>query len=116
MLMLSEGFVRNTNIIRSSIDWEYEALNQSLLKISALPGGNLNNTANTSKQCFSIRMAGDSDTAQLQISVDGRLLRPQELSSDYQRIRVDVKDSILLSNSKGFNMRVKDLGCTKGEI
>jgi hypothetical protein len=116
MLAFDYGFVRNTNIIKSAVDWEYEALNDSVFKIVALPGGKKASPDIATKQCFAVRMAGDNDNAELFVTIDGTKQPVGNLGSSYQRVAVEAKNSIALSNSKGFNMRVKDLGCGSEDL
>ncbi len=115
MLAFTEGFVRNGNVIRSSVDWEYESLNNSLMKLVALPG-QVRNPVVSAAQCFSVRMAGDGDTATLTVDVDGQPQQHGALTSEYKRLKITAKESIKLSNDKGFNLRVKDLGCEASEL
>jgi hypothetical protein len=116
MITFEKGFVRNATVIKSAADWEYEALNDSVMRIVTLPGQSKSPDIST-RQCFAIRLAaGDNDSADLNIAVDGKEKQNLKLSAAYQRIQLDVKDSITLSNSKGYNMRVKDLGCNDGEL
>lgn len=115
MIKLESGFVRNGNIIRSSIDWEYEAINDSVMKIVDIPGLNSGSKHSAAPNCFAIRMSGVADTAELNVKVDGQKLPGVTVGPAYQRLRLSAKEKIELSNSKGFNMRVKDLGCSKEE-
>ncbi len=115
MLAFESGFVRNHLIIKSAADWEYEALNNSRLKVIGLPGDKSKTSSEPARQCFSVRMAGETDFADLAITVDGKKVQTMALGPGYQRINVDAGQSIELSNPKGFNMRVKDLGCGGSE-
>ncbi len=114
MMAFEEGFVRNTNIIRSAVDWEYEALNKSKLKVIPVPGGTATNDQLT-RHCFMVRMAGEGDNAVFIPIVDGVAHETITLTSDYQPYEALAKDTIVLTNEKGFNMRVKDLGCKSEE-
>jgi hypothetical protein len=115
MLTFGSGFVRNANIIRSAADWEYEAINGSVFKILPIPGQSLK-LAEPQQQCFSIKMAGDSDVADLIVDVPGVETEPIRLTSQYVRVSIFAKETIELTNSKSFNMRVKDLGCGGDEL
>lgn len=111
MLAFDYGFVRNTDVIKSAADWEYEAINKSVMKVVSLPGG-IDTPDAPTKQCFAIRIAaGDNDSEDLLLTVDGKPWRTVRIGAAYQRIQVEAKESILMSNTKGFNMRVRDLGC-----
>ncbi|MEO5627716.1 MAG: hypothetical protein ABIQ89_02410 [Candidatus Saccharimonadales bacterium] len=115
MLKLESGFVRNTNIIKSSVDWEYESVNNSQFKVSPLPGKayDMVNNQKASQQCFSVKIAGvGGESSKLILVVDGKEQTGIPLSTDYQRISIKAKGSIVLRNEAGFNMRIKDLGCS----
>jgi hypothetical protein len=116
MLAFESGFVRNATIIHSVADWQYEALNKSRLKVVNLPGRKSDPETTLSVRCFSVRMAGDKDTAELSVMADGKEVTKTRLTYQLQRIRVSAFDYIELSNSGGFNMRVQDLGCAGDEL
>lgn len=116
MIALRDGFVRNANIIKSAADWEYEAINNSVMKIVALPGADKSADLGSSKVCFSVRKAGDDDSSVLTLNIDGADQPGLLITGQYQRVVVSAKDSVILTNHSGFNMRVKDLGCNAGEL
>jgi hypothetical protein len=111
MLALSAGFARNTNIIKSSADWAYEAINGSILKVAAIPGFT-DLPTEPIRQCFEVKMSGVLDVGTLSLEIDGAKDALQaNIDSTYTRIDVYAKDSIVLTNDKGFNMRVQNFGC-----
>ena len=110
MLVFQKGFVRNTNIIKSAVDWSYEAINNSEMIISLLPGNSTKQKLAT-PQCFKVEMAAAGDLANLTIFADGKIFDFGQLSSAYRPISIMAQNNIKLSNSTGHNMRVSDLGC-----
>jgi len=113
MLSFEEGFVRNAEIIRSAIDWEYEALNNSLMRVSSMPGSqNIPEVAE--RQCFAIRLSGELDKSSVNIDADESAdTKEFMLGSEYIYVSINAKDSIRITNVDGFNFRIKDLGCPR---
>lgn len=111
MLYLKEGFVRNATIIRSGADWEYEAINNSQFEIVPLPGSNTVPQGDIIN-CFEVRLSGDSN-----LVATGTLTSNEgekttvELSATYKEVKVYSRATINLENNKGYNMRVRNLGC-----
>lgn len=114
MISFADGFVRNTNVIHSAADWEYESLNKSKMRIVSLPGRSSTKPVET-KACFAVRMATDNDSADLSLLSPGHATKTYKITSNYTRVVIDSSDVIELVNSNGHNMRVKDLGCLGGE-
>lgn len=111
MLTFSEKFARNTTIIKSAADWQYEAINYAKMEVTSLPGVKEAEHALIDR-CFSVALDGEGE-ANLYLTIDGIVSESGILiTSDYRKIRVSAKDNIVLSNSKGFNMKVQDLGCS----
>lgn len=110
MMYFSKGFPRNTNLIKSSIDWDYEALNKSEIDIVPIPGGNTNNN-DVTMQCFNIRMAGPLDSAVVTVLADGIPAFSGTINHSGRTVTIPVKSKIILSNNKGFNMQLSNLGC-----
>jgi hypothetical protein len=110
MMSFQSGFVRNTNIIKSAIDWNYEAINGSVIKISPIPGDK-ERKQTLERRCFDIRMSGDSDNAVVTIRADGKRVIEKNVGSNFVEIEVMAKDNITISNNKGFNMQIRNLGC-----
>ena len=79
--------------------------------MAGMPGTKSKSVSTPIRQCFSVRMAGDNDIADLTVLADGKPTKIVRLTGVYQRIQISAGDSIELSNSYGYNMRVKDLGC-----
>jgi len=115
MLSLDKGFVRNATIIYSAANWEYEALNNSELKVVALPGQNTEQNIPT-KQCFEVRMAGENEQDNLELTIDGLSVHRTELTSRYKVVSAEVKKSIVLRNESGRNMRVRNLGSCQQSV
>lgn len=110
MLSFAKGFPRNTNLIRSAVDWDYEAINKSEIDIVPIPGGTTKNN-NLSRQCFNIRMAGPLDTALVTIKADGVPVFTETVNHTDMSVAVLAKRKITLSNNKGFNMQLSSIGC-----
>ena len=110
MIRFENGFVRNATVIRSAVDWEYEAINGATMAVSRLPGGS-EISGQPVKQCFYIRFAAENQSAQIQLKIDGMKEIMIDASSTYGLVEVDAGKSIAISNSTGQNMRVKDIGC-----
>lgn len=110
MLDLSEGFVRNTNIIHSAADWEYEALNNSIIKIATIPGIT-KSTPEPLTSCFEIKMAAPTDVGRLTMIIDGKPVDYGVVDANYRKVTVTATSSIKLRNEGGKNMRIQNLGC-----
>lgn len=110
MLTFSDKFARNTTIIKSAADWQYEAINLSKMEVTSLPGEKETDHTLVDR-CFSVALDGEGE-ASLNLTIDGVVSQPSILiTPDYRKIHVLAKESIVLDNSKGFNMKVQDLGC-----
>lgn len=110
MLQLKKGFVRNTNIIVSAADWNYEAINGSEMDVVPVPGKSTTNMVEALR-CFDIKIAGDSDQARVSILADGKVVISELMNSTYRSIKIPAKSKIVIKNDKGFNMEVRNLGC-----
>jgi hypothetical protein len=110
MLRLGDGFVRNSDIIKSAADWNYEAINKSEMTVVPIPGKQTNNDVEALR-CFDIKIAGDSDKATVTISADGKAVLKEAMGPQYRSVKIPAKAKIQLTNDKGFNMEVRNLGC-----
>lgn len=115
MMSLGGGFVRNTNIIKSAADWNYEALSGAEIKITELPGApkeKLKLGSGPIERCFYIAHTGDPMVQNfLNLTIDGMSQVPIPLTSTYEKVIIPATHSIKLENTNGYNLRVKDLGC-----
>ncbi len=111
MLKFENGFVRNATIIKSAIDWEYEAVNESVMKVSPLPGSN-QVPEGIIKNCFEIRMAVEEGTAQLFTTDETGQVTTSTVGTTYAPITIVSNGLITLKNDKGYNMRVRNIGCS----
>lgn len=108
LVSLGTGFVRNATIINSAIDWQYEAIQDSVLNVQTLKGDSPTTISNV---CFDIKMSdpGESDTVQMK--VDGRPGVAVHVNGTYKAVALSVKDSVVLHDNSGHNMRVTKIGC-----
>lgn len=109
MMTFYKGFVRNTNIIRSAIDWDYEAVNGSIIKIAPIPGKE-SIVSSPLNRCFDVRMSGDFNNAKVTIKADNNIFE-KHIDSNFVTFEVMAKDYIVLTNDKGYNMQIRNLGC-----
>lgn len=109
ILTLEKGFVVNLDIMRSPIGMEYEAIQGTELKVTPLKI----NSSNTAKQCFDVKMSLSTDRADLSVKLNGRQIQQVSIDGEYKTVSIDAKsnDIITLHNSKGYNMRLSNLGC-----
>lgn len=109
LLVINKGYVINLNLIQSPLSIEYESLQDTQLKVTALTSS----SKDISNQCFDVKMAAPSDIADLQVSVNGAVKYDAILKGNYSHIEVPAHtgDTITLHNSKGYNMRINNLGC-----
>jgi hypothetical protein len=111
MLSLAKNFVRNTTIIKSAADWNYEALNNSRIDVIRVPGQDVAQVTDN-KRCFDIKIAGQTDKAAITISADGKPFITVPADGTYQSMVVPANKTITLTNDKGYNMEVRNLGCS----
>lgn len=108
VIELGEGFARNTTIINSVFDWQYEAMQGSIFNIQSNRGKMLNTATDV---CFDIKMSVPTETAFLDPKVDGISSGTNPINGVYKTIKLNVKSTIELHNSTGHNMRVTKIGC-----
>lgn len=110
MMELRNGeFPRNTNIIHSAIDWEYEALQNSHIDVK--PITKIKKFNNPLNLCFSIRMSLPNDSSLLTIISDGKPQSTVNINSTYKEVQASAYNYIQLHDSNGHNMEITNLGC-----
>lgn len=111
MLKFHKGFVRNTNIIKSSVDWNYEAINNSILQVVPPPGEG--ETLNKSViSCFEISFASNElINAVAYFDTGTGKSQSVNLTNEFKKINIESGGYIKLSNDKGYNFRLRNLGC-----
>ncbi len=113
MLRLREGeFPRNASIIHSSVDWQYEALQDSHIDIAPFMPKPTNNTlAGLAPVCFEVRMSVPTDKAELTLIDDGKPGEKLQINGTYQAVQTSAKHTVQLHNNTGNNMEIENLGC-----
>jgi hypothetical protein len=113
ILTFEKGFVVNLEIMDSPIGMEYEALQNTELKVTPLDVKGEKLSKNISKQCFDVKMSLPTDKSVLYIEVNGNRVTEEGIDGNYRTVQVDAKpgDVIRLHNSMGYNMRLSNLGC-----
>lgn len=106
ILTIEKGGVVNLPLIQSPINTEYEILNGSVLRETKL-----GSEAYSGRACFDVKMSALADTARLDVYKNGVLNQSLEVNGTFTTVGIDIKsgDSILLKNSRGFNMRLDNL-------
>lgn len=108
VLTIDTGNVIILPLLKSPISMEYELSSGGSLGVNSIK----KEVAHTANACFDIK-ALPADT-ELYISVDGKQISTQNINNTYTSIHLEVKtgDTITLSNSKGYNMELNNLGCS----
>ncbi len=112
MLALGKGFVRNTNLIKSATDWSYEAVNNSEINVVPIPGSS--KSTEVQKQCFKVKIAG-APRANVTVTADSGVAFSKIVGSEYVPVQVLAGTKITLTNDKGYNMEIADLGCVTSQ-
>lgn len=108
MIVLDNGFFRNLNIIRSSTDWAYESVQDSMLVINHF--GNDSNTV--VPVCFNVRMSLPADRDDLVPVIDGSISSSTfSVTGRYSEVRILAKNTVKLHSKLGHNMQISQLGC-----
>jgi hypothetical protein len=110
---LGSDFARNTTIIRSAADWEYEAQQNSGLLLNRITNKKVTMSVSSQSVCFMAKMSLPADADTLDIIVDGKLQSSSDIASSYKGYQVQAAHSIVLHNHLGHNMRVAGIGCLK---
>ena len=114
VITLDKGFVRNTNIISSVIDWRYEAISGSRMSVWNIDnGGKLSQLREPISVCFSAQMSVPEERTRLSLIIDDTHTIDAgaingTASSDF---KVKAKSSIKLVPNNKHNLRVTNLGC-----
>jgi hypothetical protein len=114
MIELAEGFPRNALIIHSAADWQYEALQNSIIDIANVTKTGVRGTSTNdpaSSACFEIKMAASQDKDTVTFDIDGKDASSIALDNSYKKVELAAKHSIILHNRTGHNMRIQNLGC-----
>ena len=111
VLTIQKGFLVNNLIMKSPIDVEYEVLQGSELKLVPTAGGK--NSQSLRSVCFDVKMSASNDTSNLVVYVNEKPQLSVNLTGDYVPARILAKegDVLRLQNSRGYNMRLNNLGC-----
>jgi len=112
VLTFEKGFVENLNIMQSPMDTEFETLQDAELKVTPLG----NALVERERECFEAKMSAAQDEGELTVSVNGVPQVTEHITgSVYTEFAVMAKtgDTLLLHNSKGYNVRLNDLGCNE---
>lgn len=109
--ILGDGFARNTTIIFSAVDWQYEAIQDSRLTIEALSSqrAGLNNQPHL--VCFEAKMSVPSESDTLDLRADGTVVTSGLIDGQYRQFMVTATHQVELHNHTGHNMRVTHIGC-----
>jgi hypothetical protein len=112
MQLRKDEFPRNTNIIFSAIDWQYEALQDSHIDIKPVISQSTTEVANTpTPVCFEVRMSVPTDSDELTLIVDGKSGPKLMINGNYQTVRTSAVSAVQLHNKSGHNMQIENLGC-----
>lgn len=114
---LGNGFARNTQIIRSALDWGYEAVDGSELKALSLNGSRYSaSTTSSMKACFTAAMSVPEENTELFAKVGQTKVSLGPIRGDTkQRYAVEFTGSTKLYVINGHNFRVWGLGCNENE-
>jgi len=112
VLTFERGFAENLNIMQSPMDTEFETLQDAELKVTPL----LDAPVKYDRECFGAKMSAPQDEGELTVSVNGVPQVTEHITgSAYTEFSVMAKtgDTLLLHNSKGYNVRLNNLGCSE---
>lgn len=114
---LGDGFARNTNIIKSSIDWNYEAIDNSEVFVRSRESNDINILKANTKVCFDAKMSVESEKSNLSIDDGGKTNVVGEIDGvSSKRFVFNVSSgSFKISADNGHNMRISNLGCGSAE-
>ena len=112
-----DGFARNTNIIKSSIDWNYEAISGSVMHTDYLDGTNIKTVTGKNKVCFSAKMSVVSEKTSLLINDGSGEFSVGEINgtSNQRYVFTAANGEYKIIAANGHNMRISELGCKGGE-
>lgn len=111
-LDLGDGFVRNMNIIKSVIDWEYEAISGSKLNLLTFNSAHkVMQNEKSVKVCFKAQMSVPEEVTTLQAIADGQIVELGTISGQLADYSFSATQSAELISGNGNNMRITSLGC-----
>lgn len=111
-LDLGEGFVRNTTIIKSVVDWKYEALSGARINIEGITDHHFVEYSQEAKVCFSAQMSVPEEVTVLSAKVGGHTVELGPITGKLASYTLSASQSIELIAGNGHNMRVTNLGCS----
>lgn len=110
-----KGNVANATLGRSSINWEYEVVQNTelILLKDLLKPEYKTNVYKADEVCFDIKLSAEGDSGSVTfVGGNGAVLGQLQLTDEYQSVRLKaVNSSIKLSEKNGHNMRLRNLGC-----
>ncbi|MEO5499667.1 MAG: hypothetical protein ABIR46_04160 [Candidatus Saccharimonadales bacterium] len=109
LLVIKKGYVVNLPLIHSPIGIEYEVLQDTELQTKDLTHVYDRNI----QVCFDVKMSAQGDESLLIIRKGKVEVSRVKLTDKYTRVSFDsgAGETIQLHNSKGYNMRLNNLGC-----
>jgi hypothetical protein len=112
VLTIQNGFVINQTIMKSSVNTDYETVQDTELKLIPSYGKSTDELFPT---CFEAKMSALTDTANLSVLVNGKTAQTVSLTDAYTPISLTAKegDKITLHSSNGHNIRLNNLGCAQ---
>jgi|GEM_PF-1432539 len=110
-LDLGDGFVRNTTIINSIVDWKYEALSGARLNIEGIADYHFVKYSKDAKVCFSAQMSVPEEVTTLSAKVGNQTVELGQITGQLSNYTLTADQSIQLVAGNGHNMRVTGLGC-----
>lgn len=107
---INKGYAVNLEIMKSSVDLEYETIPNSELSVTSLYG---RKPAESNNVCFDLKMAAIGDASDVIVSVNGKPQQTVAITDKYSTVRLDAKsgDTIKINNLKQHNTRINNLGC-----
>ncbi len=110
IVVLNKGSVINLDLAKKAMNVEYETVQDAQLKLTPLGHAANDKLKNV---CFQAKMSAPSDVADLTVRVNGVDQAVARVDGVYRTIEVVAKDNdvIELHNSKGYNVRLNNLGC-----
>jgi len=110
VLTIEKGFAVNLDIMKMPLGMEYETVQDTQLKLTPLSEKSSRDPKNV---CFEAKMSAKGDAGDLTVSVNSVPQLSVPISDGYTPLELNAKtgDIISLHNSKGYNVRLNNLGC-----
>lgn len=105
VIELSSGFPRNTNLIKSTIDWSYEVQTGAKMKAVRLVEG----VANVPNICFEIRTASPGETDKVMIVTEDTT-SSIDIDHKYHYVAT-TGENVVINSLSGHNMQMSNIGC-----